>query len=89
MRQAHLATAVLCATAFLTGCGLAYQAASEHRADKMNQQLKAGLSPVEVTERYGEPDIEEKIDDNTEVWSYAKHANSDDAFAQLFYTSAR
>lgn len=74
---------------FVAGCGLAYQAACAHRANKMDQQLKPGLTMAEVSELFGEPDIEDRPDDTTEVWSYAKHANNGDVTAEIFYTSAK
>jgi outer membrane protein assembly factor BamE (lipoprotein component of BamABCDE complex) len=89
MRRAH-ATAVLLAMGFLAaGCGLAYQAAAEHRASKMEEQLQSGMSQAQVAHQFGEPDIEDKPNDNTEIWSYAKHANSNDLMAEMVYTSAK
>ncbi|HLX36536.1 MAG TPA: hypothetical protein VKR29_02005 [Candidatus Binataceae bacterium] len=84
------ATASFAMLMFLAaGCGIAYQAASEHRASKMEEQLQAGMTEAQVAHQFGEPDIEDKPDDNTEVWSYAKHANSSDLMAEMVYTSAK
>jgi hypothetical protein len=77
------------AMVFAAGCGLAYQAAAEHRAAKMEEQLQTGMTPGQVAKQFGEPDIEEKPDDATEIWSYAKHANSGDVTAEMLYTSAK
>jgi len=73
----------------IEGCGLAYQAASEHRAAKMDEQLQPGMTFSQVVKQFGEPDIEKKPTDTTEIWSYAKHANSNDVTAEVFYTSAK
>jgi len=80
--------------AFLTmiplgGCGVAYQAAAEHRAAKMQEQLQVGMTPGQVAKQFGQPDIETHIDDSNEVWSYAKRANSNDVAAEMLYTSAK
>ncbi len=88
MRPAS-AAALVVALVFFAGCGLSYQAASAHRAAKMEQELKPGDTMAQVREMFGEPDIEEALDDHTEIWSYAKHANSNDTFAKVFYTSAK
>jgi outer membrane protein assembly factor BamE (lipoprotein component of BamABCDE complex) len=93
MLRAH-GTAALFVALFVmmiavSGCGLAYQAASEHRAAKMDAQLQPGMTPAQVAKQFGEPDIEEKSNDTTEIWSYAKHANSNDVTAELLYTSAK
>ena len=71
------------------GCGLAYQAAAEHRAAKMEQQLQVGMTPGQVAKQFGEPDIETHVDDSNEIWSYGKHANSNDVAAEMLYTSAK
>ena len=74
---------------YAAGCGLAYQAAAEHRATKMEEQLQPGMTPGQVAKQFGQPDIEEKPNDSTEIWSYAKHANSGDVTAEMLYTSAK
>jgi outer membrane protein assembly factor BamE (lipoprotein component of BamABCDE complex) len=89
VRPASAAAALTVALVFTAGCGLSYQAASAHRAAKMEQELKPGDTMAQVREMFGEPDIEDPLDDHTEVWSYAKHTNSNDAVAKLFYTSAK
>ena len=71
------------------GCGLVYQVASGYRANKMEKALHPGLSMAEVHQVWGEPDIRTYPDPKTEIWSYAKHANSDDYTATLLYTSAK
>lgn len=73
----------------VAGCGLAYQAASSYRADKMEKTLKPGMSSLEVHQMYGEPDIRNYVNDKTAIWSYAKHANTGDVTAQVLYTSAK
>jgi hypothetical protein len=89
MRPASVVVVWAAIVVFAAGCGLSYQAATEHRAAKMEQELKPGDSMAQVREIFGEPDIEYKPDEQTEVWSYAKHANSNDTFAEMFYTSAK
>jgi hypothetical protein len=89
MRQAHGVAALFAMMMLTAGCGLAYEAASEHRATKMENELTAGLSMAQVREKFGQPDIEDKPDDITEIWSYAKHANNNDVTAEVFYTSAK
>src|SRR5258708_15306338 len=71
------------------GCGLVYQAGSAYRANKMEKTLSPGLTIAEVHNSWGEPDIRTYVDAHSEVWSYAKHANSDDVTATLLYTSAK
>lgn len=93
MLRAHGSAALFIASLVMmiavSGCGLAYQAASEHRAAKMDAQLQSGMTQAQVAKQFGEPDIEEKPNDTTEIWSYAKHANSNDVTAELLYTSAK
>jgi outer membrane protein assembly factor BamE (lipoprotein component of BamABCDE complex) len=87
-----VAATILAAIAAMTlpaGCGLSYQAASAYRANKMETELKPGDKMAQVRQRFGEPDIEDSPNDQTEVWSYAKHANSNDVAAEVFYTSAK
>lgn len=82
---ATFAALILC----LSGCGVVYQAASGHRASKMQKTLQPGYSMSDVHQMYGEPDIRSYSGQNTEIWSYAKHANSGDPTALLLYTSAK
>ena len=74
---------------FPAGCGLFYQAASSYRANKMENNLKLGMTSLEVHQLYGEPDIRNYVNDKTEIWSYAKHANNTDVVAATLYTSAK
>jgi hypothetical protein len=89
MQQARGVAALLTMIVFTTGCGIAYQAAAERRANKMENQLTPGLTMAQVRQTFGQPDIEDQTDETTEVWSYAKHANSNDVTAEVFYTSAK
>ena len=89
MRLVPVAIILVAAMIFAAGCGLSYQAASEYRANKMERELKTGDTIAQVQAKFGEPDIEERPDDRTEIWSYAKHANSDDVAAEILYTSAK
>jgi hypothetical protein len=73
----------------LGGCGLFYQAASGYRANQLEKHLQAGMGMPEVHQTWGEPDIRNFVDAHTEVWSYAKHANSNDPTAAVLYTSAK
>jgi hypothetical protein len=75
--------------AFPAGCGLFYQAASGYRANKMENNLKVGMTSLQVHQLYGEPDIRNYVNDKTEIWSYAKHANNTDVVAATLYTSAK
>lgn len=88
MRKFASAALVLLLTLAM-GCGLAYQAASTYRADKMERDLKPGMSSLEVHQLYGEPDIRNYVNDRTAIWSYAKHANTGYVTAQMLYTSAK
>jgi hypothetical protein len=90
MRVRKLSAAAL-AVVFLqcAGCGVAYQAGTEVRAKHMQESLKAGETMPEVGHAYGEPDIRTDVSENTEIWSYAKRANSNDLAASLFYTAAK
>jgi hypothetical protein len=72
-----------------TGCGLFYQAASGYRANRMQKTLQAGMTMPEVHKMFGEPDIRNYVNQSTEIWSYAKHANNEDVTAALLYTSAK
>ncbi len=74
---------------FAAGCGVAYQAATERRANKMENQLTPGLTMAQVRQTFGQPDIEDQADETTELWSYAKHANNNDMAAEVFYTTAK
>jgi lipopolysaccharide export LptBFGC system permease protein LptF len=89
MRLAPVATISVAAMIFAAGCGLSYQAASEYRTNKMERELKSGDTMAQVQKKFGEPDIEDRPDGRTEIWSYAKHANSNDVAAEILYTSAK
>lgn len=75
--------------ATLAGCGLFYQAASGYKVNKMENSLKPGMSSLEIHQMYGEPDIRNNINESSSVWSYAKHANTNDVTAATLYTSAK
>jgi hypothetical protein len=89
MRLVPVAAILVGAMIFAAGCGLPYQAASAYRANEMERYLKSGDTMAQVQRKFGEPDIEERPDDRTEIWSYAKHANSNDVAAEILYTSAK
>lgn len=89
MRLVPVAAILVAAMIFAAGCGLSYQAASAYRANKMERELKPGDTMAQVQRKFGEPDIEDRPDDRTEIWSYAKHANSNDVAAEILYTSAK
>jgi outer membrane protein assembly factor BamE (lipoprotein component of BamABCDE complex) len=74
---------------FAAGCGLFYQAASGYRANQMEKTLNPGMTSLDVHQTWGEPDIRNYVDQHTEIWSYAKHANSGDVTAAVLYTSAK
>ncbi len=73
----------------LCGCGVAYQASTELRASRMQRDLKAGQSEAQVREQWGEPDLRQDSDQDTEIWSYAKRSNSNDIAATLLYTNTK
>jgi hypothetical protein len=81
--------ALLLLLTFPAGCGLFYQAASRYRANKMENNLKVGMTSLEVHQMYGEPDIRNYVSDQVAIWSYAKHANNADVTAAVLYTSAK
>lgn len=71
------------------GCGVAYQASTELRADRMQHSLKAGESMPDIHEKWGEPDLRQDVNNNTEIWSYAARPNSNDIAASLLYTNVK
>ncbi len=71
------------------GCGVAYQASTEMRAVRMEHHLKVGESSADVHQSWGEPDLRQELSSKTEVWSYAKRANTNDIAASLLYTNAK
>lgn len=71
------------------GCGLAYQAGSRIKTSHMKDQLKQGESAIQVHKDWGEPDLRKDAGENTELWSYARRANSNDLAATVFYTSTK
>ncbi|MGO9062583.1 MAG: hypothetical protein ACLQU2_35250 [Candidatus Binataceae bacterium] len=71
------------------GCGAAYQASTQIRSHRMMDSLKTGQTMPEVRQQWGQPDIIKDQDQNTETWSYASRANSDDIAATLLYTAAK
>jgi hypothetical protein len=73
----------------IAGCGLFYQAASGYKVNKMESALKPGMSSLEVHQMWGEPDMRNYVNQRSEIWSYAKHANSNDVTAAALYTSAK
>lgn len=84
-----LAILVLGLSLGLIGCGVAYQAGTEIRANHMRDSLHTGESMADVRERFGEPDIRTDTDSGAQIWSYASRANSNDIAASLFYTSTK
>src|SRR5262245_59440673 len=74
--------------AALAGCGAAYQASTEIRADRMMESLKAGQAMPEVRQEFGLPDITTHQDQNLEKWSYASRPNRNDIAAALLYAGA-
>jgi hypothetical protein len=82
-----LALAILVLT--LAGCGLAYDASTHARANRMVRSLKPGESSLEVHQHWGEPDMRQYIGRDNEVWSYAIQPNSNDVAATLLYTSVK
>jgi len=78
-----------CAVVLGSGCGLFYQAATRMKASHMSDALKPGMTSLEVLKRFGQPDIRNRPDDRTSVWSYAYKPNSNDVTAFVLYTSAK
>jgi hypothetical protein len=82
--------ALICLLAGLAaGCGAAYQASTQIRSHRMLDSLKAGQTMPEVRQDWGQPDIITDQDQNTEVWSYASRANTNDIAATILYTAAK
>ncbi len=73
----------------LGGCGVAYQASTEMRASRMQRDLKVGESSADVHQQWGEPDLGQYGDQDTEIWSYAKRSNTNDIAATLLYTNTK
>jgi hypothetical protein len=59
------------------------------RAARMVHDLKVGEPAVNVRQSWGEPDLRQEVSGKTEVWSYAKRANTNDIAASLLYTNAK
>lgn len=72
-----------------SGCGIAYQASTMMRAERMEHSLKVGESTMDVHKDWGEPDLRQNLKGDTEIWSYAKRANTNDIAATLLYTNAK
>src|SRR5258708_19439444 len=70
------------------GCGIFYQAGREARTVHMRGSLKAGETPLQVHNDWGEPEMRSSASE-AEIWSYAERANTNDIAATLFYTSAK
>jgi len=82
--------ALICLLAALAaGCGAAYQASTQIRSHRMLDSLKAGQTMPEVRQEWGQPDIIADQDQDTEVWSYASRANTNDIAATILYTAAK
>jgi hypothetical protein len=75
--------------ALSAGCGVAYQAGTMYRAHSMKDSLRAGESSLAIHKRWGEPDIRHDTGADTEIWSYAERANTNDVAAAIFYSSAK
>lgn len=73
----------------LSGCGVAYQASTEVRASRMQRDLKVGESIADVRQKWGEPDLRQDAEQDTEIWSYAKRPNTNDVAATLLYTNVK
>jgi hypothetical protein len=57
----------------------------------MLKSLHTGESSLEVHQEWGEPDIRTYLDTGTqsEIWSYADKANTNDVTAALLYTGPK
>ena len=84
--RVYAAAALMLAT---WGCGVAYQASTELRASRMGRNLKVGQSEAQVREKWGEPDLRQDSDQDTEIWSYARRSNTNDIAATLLYTNVK
>ncbi len=89
MEKRLLVLAALALMLAVGGCGVAYQASTELRTSRMEHDLKLGESSLDVHKQWGEPDLRQDLSNDTEVWSYAKRANSNDIAASLLYTNAK
>ncbi len=55
----------------------------------MFEELYAGQPMNDIRRQWGEPDLIEYPNQNTQVWSYAARSNSNDPVAFTVYTSAK
>jgi outer membrane protein assembly factor BamE (lipoprotein component of BamABCDE complex) len=85
--KVHSLICLLLCAAF-AGCGAAYQASTEIRAQRMMDSLKTGQTMPEVRQEFGVPDIITAQGQNTETWSYASRPNSNNLAVALLYTAA-
>src|SRR5262249_48056325 len=70
-------------------CGVAYQASTAIRASRMQRNLNVGESVIDVRKQWGEPDLRQDADQDTQIWSYAKRSNTNDIAATLLYTNTK
>ena len=73
----------------LGGCGLVYDAGARVKTYRMEDSLKQGENSLEVHQHWGEPDLRQDANPNTQIWSYAIRPNSNDITATLLYTSTK
>jgi hypothetical protein len=71
------------------GCGMVYRAHTEVRASNMVKTLQPGQTTLDVHAAWGEPDIRVYPDQHTQIWSYAKKANTNDVTAAFLYTASK
>ena len=89
--QSRLARAIVAVAAavLFTGCGLFYDVGSRIRTSHMANDLKPGLTSLQVYHEWGEPDLQRDIGAHEEIWSYAHSPNINDLTAEVFYTSTK
>jgi hypothetical protein len=80
---------IAASAAFVSACGVVYDASARVRTTRMAHDLKPGEPTLEVHRDWGEPDLRTTIDSDTEMWSYVATPNSNDIAATLLYTSTK
>jgi len=84
---AAIAALAMAAAIAVGGCGVFYQAGTRIKAERIDDSLHVGETMAEVHRKWGEPDIRNYVDKDSELWSYPYKPNSDDLAAKVFFTS--
>ena len=89
MRSGGIVAVAIILAACIAGCGVAYQAGTRIKAERMSEKLQVGESSLAVHNQFGEPDLRSYPDSHSEIWSYPYKPNSNDVTAALLYTSSK